>query len=168
MARKPKKPKPKPKPRRTGRPPLFSQKLAERVCERIAQGDSLVKVCRQAWAPSYSTVMKWLRDSAEFSQMYARAREDQADWHADEIVAIADEATADDVQVAKLRVDARKWTASKLKPRKYGDRLSQEISGPDGGPIRANFNLRSEYDDLSDEELEDLYRKKLRQRGVEP
>jgi hypothetical protein len=99
--------------------------------------------------PGVSTVYRWLSDKPEFRDMYARAREDQADTLADQIVEIADQkegdygvdgdgvlvANTDHIQRAKLRVDARKWVAAKLKPKKYGDKLSTEHSGPDGGPI---------------------------------
>ena len=36
---------------------------------------------------------------------------------------------------AKLRVDTRKWALSKMCPKKYGDKIQQEVSGPDGGPV---------------------------------
>lgn len=154
--------------RKPGRPSKYSLKLAQRVCEAIACGESLVSVTKRAWAPSYTTVMKWCRELPEFAEMYARAREDQADYLADRIVEIADGATPDDVQVAKLRVDARKWTAAKLKPRKYGERVTNEHTGPGGGPIVGQFNHKIDYDDLSAEELEQLYRDKLKGSGVEP
>lgn len=138
---------------------MFNQKLAERVCEAIASGDSLVKVCKRKWAPSYTTVMKWCREHSDFAQMYARAREDQADYLADDIVDIADGATPDDVQVAKLKVDARKWTAAKLKPRKYGDRVINEHTGEGGGPIR--MDVQAKLQKLSDDEVNDLYKRSL-------
>lgn len=84
--------------------------------------------------------------------MYARAREDQADTLADQIIEIADtpmlgiktktdeegnvETTQGDmIEHRRLQVDARKWIAAKLKPRKYGERLNTEHTGLDGGPI---------------------------------
>lgn len=89
--------------------------------------------------PSLTTVYRWLQDSEEFREMYARAREDQADTLADEIVSIADEQKAaltaegkpydPDVNRDRLRVDARKWVAAKLKPRKYGDKVDIAHSG---------------------------------------
>jgi hypothetical protein len=63
---------------------------------------------------------------------------------ADEIVSIADGPDGEDSPVAtardRLRVDARKWVAAKLLPKKYGDRIQQEVSGPDGGPIAVSFD----------------------------
>ena len=80
--------------------------------------------------------MVWLRTHDEFLQMYRLAREDQADVLADEIIEIADEKaeTSEAVQRNRLRVDARKWAASKLKPRRYGDRVAH--TGPDDGSVK--------------------------------
>lgn len=96
--------------------------------------------------PSRETVRRWLRDKAEFRGQYARAREDQADALADEILAIADDTDGDveivegeivqiaaNVNRAKLRVDARKWAAGKLAPKKYGTKV--ELSGDADNPI---------------------------------
>ena len=93
--------------------------------------------------PDRSTVYDWLLRHPEFADQYARAREEQADTLADEIIAIADEqpeviAVTDKktgaliehkldgafLQWQKNRIDARKWTAMKLKPKKYGDKIA--------------------------------------------
>lgn len=95
--------------------------------------------------PHISTVFDWLAVDKDFADKYARAREQQADKLADEIVSIADEVsiitrtdddgavelTLDAVAVARnrLRIDARKWVASKLKPKKYGDKIEHEHGG---------------------------------------
>lgn len=99
--------------------------------------------------PSQPTVFKWLGQQEDFAKQYARAREAQADALADEIVDISDDGSRDyfkdsDGQIvvnhdhiarSRLRVDARKWIASKLKPKKYGEKLSTELTGADGGPV---------------------------------
>lgn len=105
--------------------------------------------------PEKRTVLKWLATLPEFVTQYAHAREAQADAYADEIADIADDATNDwmekfgkdgtaigyqvdqeAINRSRLRVDARKWIASKLKPKKYGEKISTELTGADGGPIR--------------------------------
>ena len=105
------------------------------VCERIAEGESLVSITKDADMPAYSTVTKWLREDGDGALVakYARAREDQADYHADAIVEIAD--SAEDANIARLRVDARKWVASKLRPKVYGDKV-QHGGDESGPPIR--------------------------------
>ena len=76
----------------------------------------------------------------EFAEQYARAREVQAETLADEIVSIADE--DGDPQRQRLRVDARKWVASKLKPKRYGDKVTNEHTGADGGPVALTVSVR--------------------------
>jgi hypothetical protein len=112
----------------------ITEDLVCRICERIAAGESLVRICKSEAMPSYSTVMKWLTLHADFAERYARAREDQADTLADEIIDIAD--SDPDPQRARVRVDARKWVASKLKPKKYGDKTETTLQGPEGSAIQ--------------------------------
>lgn len=96
--------------------------------------------------PALRTVFVWLAKHPEFVQQYALAREEQADTLADEIVEIADGSKfADDSAVMtardRLRVDARKWVAAKLKPKVYGDKQQHEHSGPDGGAIPVTIQV---------------------------
>lgn len=159
-APKPKKPrKPAVKPKATakpaavrapGRPSVYSDKTAAQLCEYIADGKSLRTACAMPGMPSTATVMRWLSDERpEFREQYARAREAQADLLAEQILQIADDGTNDsqtdddgNVRVdqdviarSRLRVDARKWLASKMAPKKYGDKLA--LGGADDlGPIQ--------------------------------
>jgi hypothetical protein len=128
--------------KRTGRPSSFTQQIADIICSRIAEGESLREICKDDNMPDRVTIYRWLQADSDFCNHYTRAREDQADTLADEIIAIADEqpeiiAVIDKktgaiiehkldhafLQWQKNRMDARKWTAMKLKPKKYGDRL---------------------------------------------
>jgi len=104
-----------------GRPSGYSVDVADTICQEIMTGKSLRTICAQEDMPGASTVYSWLREHPEFQEAYVRAREIQADVLADEIVEIAD--TEPDAQVARNRIDARKWLASKLRPKKYGDHL---------------------------------------------
>jgi hypothetical protein len=115
--------KPKKKP---GRPTTFSQKLADTICERMANGETLRAVCRNLkLAPS--TVIEWTFTNKQFSEHYAQARQKQADAYADMIL---DEAfNSHDAQIGRLRVDALKWVASKLAPKRYGDKVEVEQTG---------------------------------------
>lgn len=126
-----------------GRPTDYSQETADYICEALSDGHSLKEICDADDMPTRSTVYRWLSLHPEFSDMYARAREEQAETLADEIIAIADESYGDTkedkhgntvcdtefIQRSKLRVDARKWVAAKLKPKKYGDRITQNHEG---------------------------------------
>lgn len=105
----------------------FSQAIFDTICERLSNGESLRGICRDDGMPQVSTVWRWMVDNEERRNQYTRAREEQADTLADEIVAIADNAT--DAQIARLRVDARKWFASKVAPKKYGDKTDITSNG---------------------------------------
>lgn len=76
---------------------------------------------------SYSCWQRRCREDPELATRYRQAREDRADYLADEIVEIADSET--DANRARVRVDARKWVASRLRPGAYGDQLNVEHSG---------------------------------------
>lgn len=114
-------PKPKAHNPKGGRPSSYCPKTSGIICKRIAEGESLNTICKDKGIPNAETVRKWLHDFPEFLGNYARAREQQADHYADEMVDIADNAT--DTNKARLQIDARKWKASKLLPKKYGDKL---------------------------------------------
>jgi hypothetical protein len=138
------------------RPTIFSEELADAICERLASGESLVRICGGDDFPSETTVYRWLQTDLAFRDKYAKAREVQAERMADEILEIADDASNDwmtrfangggeapgwtlngeHVQRSRLRIDSRKWLMSKMLPKKYGDKLTQEVTGSEGGPVQ--------------------------------
>ena len=116
------------------------------ICTRIASGQSLRTIDKDPRMPGLMTIVHWLAKPAhaEFARQYARAREAQADLLAAEIVEIANTPVmgvrtktnekgevetikGDMIEHRRLQVDARKWYASKLAPKKYGERL--ELAG---------------------------------------
>ncbi len=140
-------------PKRMGRPPIYSDEIAEKICSRLANGESLRSICRDKDMPDAATVYRWILNDDAFCKQYERARELQADTLADETLEIADDGRNDwmerqgdgnagwqlngeHVQRSRLRIDQRKWMAGKLKPKKYGDKVTNEHTGPDGGPIK--------------------------------
>jgi hypothetical protein len=122
-----------------GRPSAYTPAITAVICARLAAGEPLTKICQDDGMPDVSTVYRWIEAQPPFRDLYARAREDQADTLADEMVRIADEEP--DPAKARVRVDARKWVASKLKPKKYGDKVTQEVSGPNGAPLSVSVTF---------------------------
>ena len=165
-------PKPKVKAKGASTPPKASQapkkasrstytkQMADIICIRLSEGESLKEIVRSEGMPDRATVYRWLLEQPQFCDMYTRAREEQADTLADEIIAIADESPeineirdkhGDVVDVKidsgyvayqKQRIEARKWTAMKLKPKKYGDKL--ELAGDPNNPMKVE--IQSEAD----------------------
>ena len=119
------------KSKKIGRPAKYTNDLAMEICRRIAEGEPLTKICKDPAMPSYSTVMNWRKDNPDFLETYACAREDAGDTLADDIISIADQVLAGEIDphAARVAIDAKKWAASKLKPRSYGDRLNLDHSG---------------------------------------
>ena len=155
--------KPKPTPRR-----VFDQKVADIICIGLSEGMSLRKMLKadtQGVLPAQSTIYDWLLRYPEFAEQYTRAREEQADTLADEIIDIADEQPEIVVvtdktgkviehkldgaylQWQKNRIEARKWTAMKLKPKKYGDKLG--LHGVEGAaPIATQDATASKFEEI--------------------
>ena len=117
----------------------------------MADGESLRSVCRDENMPALSTVFRWLGEHKEFQEQYARAREARADAMAEEILEISDDDSDDAitdpesgatrlntefVARSRLKVDTRKWLMARMAPKVYGDKVSQEVSGPDGSAIK--------------------------------
>jgi hypothetical protein len=102
----------------------YSDDLAARICGHVADGLSLKEVCDLDGMPSRTTAYKWLGENGTFANMYTRAREERADLVADEIITIAD--TEPDPNKARVMIDARKWWAARVNPKKYGDKLVTE------------------------------------------
>lgn len=138
-----------------GRPSSYTPEIAEEICERLAGGESLYRICHDEHMPSESTVRAWAIDDRDgFSAKYTRARDLGLDHVAEEVMAIADDASddwetrvredgseylalnSDHVNRSKLRFEARRWYLSKLAPKKYGDRQQLEHSGPGGEPLK--------------------------------
>lgn len=129
-----------------GRPPIYSQELADLVCERIASGRSMRDVCRDEDIPARSVVSKWLSTIPGFADQYARAVKQRSEYWIDELCDISDDGSNDwmernepnnpgyqyngeAVARSRLRVDTRKWIASKLIPKVYGDKLDVTSDG---------------------------------------
>lgn len=117
-----------------GRPSTYSPELATEICLRIACGESLAAICRSDGMPGYRTVMTWLTLHEGFQQDYTLAREAQGDADADAVSDLAAKIEAGklDPIAGRVVIDAKKWTAGKRKPFKYGDKTTVEHTGQIG------------------------------------
>ena len=124
---------------KAGRPSGYSEDLADTICQEIMAGKSLRLICAMEGMPAASTVYAWLGQYPVFQDMYARAREVQADVLADEILEIADSDL--DPNRARVMIDARKWLAGKLRPKKYGDRVELDHKVDGTQPMQVTVNV---------------------------
>ncbi len=114
---------------KTGRPSDYLPEVAADICSLLAEGESLRKVCERPGMPNKATVFRWLAQHEEFRDQYAKATETRADAIFEGMFDIADSVTEEAAAVAKarLRIDTRKWALARMNPKKYGDKVSQEI-----------------------------------------
>ena len=138
-----------------GRPTEFNNEIGSKILNRISDGESVRKICEDADMPAKSTIFKWLLDNKGFSDQYTKAKQEQAELLADEIVEISDTGKNDwmkknhpdnegyvingeAIARSRLRVDARKWVAARLLPKKYGDKIENVISNKDGETFKTS------------------------------
>ena len=110
------------------RPPTKdTPEVRAEIMARLSKGESLRRICSDVHMPNCDTFLDWCAAKPDLAEQYARARARQADHYAEQIVEIADR--AEDANLARLQIDARKWVASRLLPKKWGDRQEIEHTG---------------------------------------
>lgn len=147
--------------RKRGGQTTYSQAVADAICQRIADGEPLREICRSEGMPAWRTIYDWMAAHEEFAASIARARDLGADAIAESILEIVDDGTNDwmeklgadgqpigwqlngeHVQRSKLRAEVRLKLLAKWNPKKYGEKVQQEHTGPDGGPVQALIRFK--------------------------
>ena len=119
----------------------WTVELVERLCGELACGRAVCEVAKEEWCPSEPSIYRRMAVDPEFRAKIDEARAAQQEYEVDACVSMADKATPEDWQVVKLRIWARQWRAAKLAPKKYGDKLTQEHTGPGGGPVQMDATI---------------------------
>lgn len=133
---------------KVARPTEYNKEIAKDICSKISTSHKSLRTVAKEVGVCVQSILNWLNDYPEFLAQYTRAKEEQADFLTEEMIEIADDSSKDTITQnvrggelevenrewtnrSKLRVETRKWIASKLKPKKYGDKLEldQKISG---------------------------------------
>lgn len=132
-------------------PSKFTQPLFDEICARLSKGEPLAQICRDDHMPSSNTVRDWCAADEALAFAYARAREEGFDAIALDALHIADDNSQDTryskdgqempdsewISRSKLRVETRLKLLAKWDPKRYGDKLTTELTGADGGPIQS-------------------------------
>jgi len=154
-----------------GRPTLLTQELGDEILERIALGEAVRQICLLPGMPNETTFYRWLLRNEEFRAQYRIAKEAQMDRMEEALVEIADDARNDwmtreserggerlafndeAVRRSTLRINVRQWLMSKLKSKKYGDKV--EVTG-EGAKTEITVNVG-----LSKDRLDELQQRRL-------
>ena len=107
----------------------YTPELADSICERLVNGESMRRISADPGMPSRSTMLRWMADIPEFEAKCARARLMQADTMDDMVVDVIDSVDEDNAHSMKVKLAAIQWRAAKLNPKKYGERLDLNHSG---------------------------------------
>jgi hypothetical protein len=153
-----------------GRPTKYTKLLANEICRRIASGRTTLSVSKDEDMPNRSTIIDWTYQHEEFSTMYDLARKKLFDHWADEIIdeacdesrdyqkrkrtkisndgkkttkEIIEETVSDNTATGRdrLKVDSKKWILSRLLPKTYGDKITQEHTGAEGKDLIPILNI---------------------------
>jgi len=108
----------------------------QQIVDKVSSGKSVSTVLRDQGMPTWTSFQSMLASDDQLRAAYDKAVQDRADRLADEILQLSDEVMPEGlegamasawVQQKRMQVDARKWIASKLKPRTYGDRIDMTV-----------------------------------------
>jgi len=116
--------------------PYTIREIWPKILDRISEGKSLVSAVKASNLP-YATAKYHLRNNLDLHTKYKAAIEERGDYLADELVDLSDEMPPDglDPQLVnawvnrqRLRIDARKWSAAKLRPKQWGDKIDVSVT----------------------------------------
>jgi terminase small subunit-like protein len=129
-----------------GRPTIYSQKLCDDICQEIALGGNLNKICARDEMPAPQTIYRWRHENAAFSESYSRARESRSDARSDRM----DDYTARmldgslDANVVRVALINEQWQAARESAKRYGDKLTHS-NDPDAPIVPVlNVTVKSE------------------------
>lgn len=141
-----------------GRPSLYDDSIVQAICHRLGEGEPMAEICRSEGMPAYRTVKDWMDEDSErgrnVAAAIARAREAGFDVIAAQCLKIAEDGSndymarlnaegqetgvmfnAEHVQRSKLRIETRLKLLAKWDPKRYGEKVTQEVTGADGAPL---------------------------------
>lgn len=118
------------------RPTKYTKALGDRICARLAGGESLRSICRDDGIPALSTVLLWVVDGKhpEFSVQYRVAREAAGYAHADRIIESVDKVEREEIDAATARamMDGLKWAAERMAPKAHAPKQAVDHTSSDG------------------------------------
>jgi hypothetical protein len=138
-----------------GRPSSFTPELGHEICERLAEGESLLRMCEDDHMPWSRTVRRWMLGQGipekyyeEFSQNYAKARLSYEDCVFEKLDSMPLDVKLDP-QRAKIWSENTKWSLKNMNRAKFSDRQDLGISGVPGAPPVTTSNVNINLANLS-------------------
>lgn len=132
-----------------GRPSSYTDAIADEICLRLSEGEALRVICRDDHMPDRMTVLRWEDANFEFAAKCARARAWQGEWIVDDMASVEAGVLTGmfTPEQAKVAISSKQWRAAKLAPKRFGDKISHEHAGPDGGPVKSEVMVQHGADE---------------------
>ncbi len=122
-------------------PTGFNEETFQTICDRMADGQGLRKICEDPEMPSRQSFLRWVEKDTGRQSRYTAAREALMDWYGEEILTIAWDDSKDTIKGkdgepkcnhewinrSRLKVDTLKFLMAKLHPKRYGDKLPETV-----------------------------------------
>lgn len=123
---------------KAGRPSSYSIEIADKICERMIEGETIAEICTDEAMPSRRTVYDWHDAHPEFRTRCARAREGMADAFEARMQGVIEKVESGQLppDAARVVVSNLQWRAAKAAPKAFGDAVNLKHSDPDGGPVQ--------------------------------
>jgi hypothetical protein len=146
------------RPTRRGQPTTYTPERGRAICDRLANGESMVSIARDPAMPSAGTIYSWVHKFPDFEDMYVVARRLQADYLFDEAREVALGVTPHTVWARRLQFDVIRWQTARLAPRKYCERLviakgAQEMALEAAGDGQGMTVIVKRFSDVTPEEV---------------
>ena len=121
------------------------KEMFNKIIESICNGVSVRQILKNDGMPTFYALLDWMQKDEELAKQYARAKQESADFDADNVNYIAELCLRDKVTPAAARVaiDAYKWSAGKKKPKKYGDMIKIDYN-----QIDENVKTDVDFDEI--------------------
>lgn len=115
-----------------------------KICELVVEGQTVRQIAAH-FGVSPGTVLYWIESKPEYAEQYARARSSAADMFENDIIEAVQSVTPETAAADRVKIDALKWVAARRAPKRYGDRIQQEVTGTDGGPVQVVTLTPADY-----------------------
>jgi hypothetical protein len=135
------------------------------VLREIGNGSSLITAIKKPDYPTYDAFQRHLRSHPEVKRLYDDAIEARADYLAESLIDISEETPPEGldgsqlsawINQMKIRIDTRKWTAAKLRPKTWGEKMDVNITHTQISITQALREAESRLiDNVSDIEIND-------------
>ena len=121
------------------RPSKFTKRLVQEICDRRAEGQTLIEIAADPNMPSVRTVQRWARDRDDFGSVYYQAGKQRAALLIEKsLEAVRHINDRDEAACARVQVDTYLKVASRTDPENWNEAVLVRHGGVKGDAIEVN------------------------------